>query len=143
MYVCSVYKESLRHSLSIEVKDHKFWRFKAHLYNHHSSKPERIPDAAQFAFVPKHCLNVVPHEKITIQHHEPSSLQVTCFIIPYILFFMFTHSVTAIFRSIYHISKHLMYSKNLLHIATAIMAIVLPPALSTKTQTYLNRYIAT
>ena len=72
MYVCSVYKESLRHCLSIGVKDHKFWRFKAHLYNHHSSKHECIPDAAQFAFVPKHCLNVVPHEKITI-HHDISA----------------------------------------------------------------------
>ena len=73
--------------------------------------------------------------------HEPSALQVTCFIIPYILFFMFTHPVATIFRSIYHISKHLMYSNNLLHIAMAIMAIVLPPALalSTKMQTYLNR----
>ena len=28
MYVRSVYKESPRHCLSIEVEDHKFWRFK-------------------------------------------------------------------------------------------------------------------
>ena len=28
MYVRSVYKESPRHYLSIEVEDHKFWRFK-------------------------------------------------------------------------------------------------------------------
>ena len=26
------------HCLSIEIKDHKFWRFKTHLYNHHSSQ---------------------------------------------------------------------------------------------------------
>ena len=29
--------------LSIKIKDHKFWRFKTHLYNHHSSKPGYIP----------------------------------------------------------------------------------------------------
>ena len=39
MYIHSVYKESSRHYLSIEIKDHKFWKFKTHLYNHHSSKP--------------------------------------------------------------------------------------------------------
>ena len=29
--------------MSIEIKDHKFWRFKTHLDNHHSSKPGCIP----------------------------------------------------------------------------------------------------
>ena len=42
MYIHSVYKESPRHYLSIEIKDHKFWKFKTHLYNHHSSKPGHI-----------------------------------------------------------------------------------------------------
>ena len=28
--------------MSIEIKDHKFWKFKTHLYNHHSSKPGHI-----------------------------------------------------------------------------------------------------
>ena len=43
MYICSVYKEFPRHNLSTEIKDHKFWRFKTLLYNHHSSKPGHIP----------------------------------------------------------------------------------------------------
>ena len=34
MYICSVYKEFPRYNLSIEIKDHKFWRFKTLLYNH-------------------------------------------------------------------------------------------------------------
>ena len=44
MYIRSVYRESPtpRHYLSIEIKDHKFWKFKTYLYNHHSSKPEHI-----------------------------------------------------------------------------------------------------
>ena len=42
MYIHSVYKESPRHYLSIEIKDHKFWKFKTHLYNHHFSKPGHI-----------------------------------------------------------------------------------------------------
>ena len=44
MYICSVYKEFPRYNLSIEIKDHKFWRFKTLMYNHHSSKPGHIPD---------------------------------------------------------------------------------------------------
>ena len=43
VYICSVYNEFPRYYLSIEIKDHKFWRFKTHLYNCHSSKPEHIP----------------------------------------------------------------------------------------------------
>ena len=43
MYVYSVYKNFPRHCLSIENKDHKLWRFKTHLYNHHSSKPVHNP----------------------------------------------------------------------------------------------------
>ena len=39
----SVYKEFPRYNLSTEIKDHKFWRFKTLLYNHHSSKPGHIP----------------------------------------------------------------------------------------------------
>ena len=31
MYICSVYKELPRYNVSIEIKDHKFWRFK-HFY---------------------------------------------------------------------------------------------------------------
>ena len=42
MYIHSVYKESPRHYLSIEIKDRKFWKFKAHFYNHHSSKSGHI-----------------------------------------------------------------------------------------------------
>ena len=42
MYIHSVYKDSPRHYLSIEIKDHNFWKFKTHLYNHHSSKPGHI-----------------------------------------------------------------------------------------------------
>ena len=32
------------HYLNTEMKHHKFWRFKSHLYiyNHHSSKPRQI-----------------------------------------------------------------------------------------------------
>ena len=45
MYIHSVYKESPRHYLSTEMKDHKFWKFKTHLYNHHSSKPGHITDS--------------------------------------------------------------------------------------------------
>ena len=41
-YIHSVYKESPRHYLSIEIKDHKFWKFKAHFHNHHSSKSGHI-----------------------------------------------------------------------------------------------------
>ena len=43
MYVCSVYKEHPWHCLNIKTKDHKFWRFKTHLYSQHSSKPGHIP----------------------------------------------------------------------------------------------------
>ena len=42
MYICSVYKEFPRYNLSTEIKDHKFWRFKTLLYNHHFSKPGHI-----------------------------------------------------------------------------------------------------
>ena len=42
MYIHSVYKESPRHYLSIEIKDYRFWKLKTHLYNHHSSKPGHI-----------------------------------------------------------------------------------------------------
>ena len=49
-YVRSVYKEFPRYNLSIEIKDHKFWRFKTLLYNHHSSKPGHIPAIASWLF---------------------------------------------------------------------------------------------
>ena len=42
MYIHSVYKESSWHYLSIEIKNHKFWKFETHLYYHHSSKPGYI-----------------------------------------------------------------------------------------------------
>ena len=44
MYIHSVYKESPRHCLSIESKDHKFWRLKICLYSHHPLKLGDIPD---------------------------------------------------------------------------------------------------
>ena len=47
-YIHNVHKESPKHSLSIEIKDHKFWRSKTHLYNHHSSKPGHIPAICLF-----------------------------------------------------------------------------------------------
>ena len=31
-YTSNVYKESPWHYLNTEIKDHKFWRFKSHLY---------------------------------------------------------------------------------------------------------------
>ena len=33
---------SPRHYLSKEIKDHKFWKCKTHLYNHHYLKPGHI-----------------------------------------------------------------------------------------------------
>ena len=42
MYIHSVYKEFPRHYLNIEIENHKFWKFKTHLYSHHSSKPRHI-----------------------------------------------------------------------------------------------------
>ena len=42
MHTHSVYKESPRYYLSIEIQDQKFWKFKTHLYNHHSPKTEHI-----------------------------------------------------------------------------------------------------
>ena len=42
MYIHSVYKESPRHYLSIEIKDHKILKFKTHVCNHHSLNPGHI-----------------------------------------------------------------------------------------------------
>ena len=56
MYIHSVYKESPRHYLSIEIKDHKFWKLKTHLYNHHSSKPGHITDVMTVNNLDK-CMN--------------------------------------------------------------------------------------
>ena len=57
MYIHSVYKESPRHYLSTEIKDHKFWKFKTHFYSHHSSKPGHIT-------VETHCIQSKVPEKI-------------------------------------------------------------------------------
>ena len=50
-YICSVYKQFPMYNLSTEIKDHKFWRFKAHLYNHRSSKPGHIPIVIHWVFI--------------------------------------------------------------------------------------------
>ena len=44
MYIHSVYKESPRHYLRIEIKDHNFCKLETDLYNHHSSKPGHTTD---------------------------------------------------------------------------------------------------
>ena len=42
IYIHSVYKESPRHYLSLEIEDHKIQKFKTDLCNHHPLKPGHI-----------------------------------------------------------------------------------------------------
>ena len=58
MYICSVYKEFPRYNLSREIKDHKFWRFKTLLYNHHSLKPGHIPDESILVILYDHATSI-------------------------------------------------------------------------------------
>ena len=62
-YICSVYKEYPRHCLSIEIKDHNFWRFNSNLYNQQASKPGHIPEMlVQLCFCQVHTIRLVIFE---------------------------------------------------------------------------------
>ena len=61
-----IHKESPRHCLSIEIKDHKIWKFKPHLCNHHSLKPGHITDDAEVTPYIHNSVAMIRNNKVAI-----------------------------------------------------------------------------
>ena len=85
MYIHSVYKESPRQYLSIEIKYHKFWKLKTHLYNHHSSEPGHITEVDSAPPKEHGISQPLPHKMtivIKLNAHQGLIRQTRRFVVP-------------------------------------------------------------